>query len=103
MPRIPNTAAHEASLCRIQTSGLGGMKPNTVVVGWPNSWRKKEDDGTQVFVNAIRYAAFSKPNIFPYTREVFVEKVQRKYNIVKNNLCHKRLISEFLSSFCLSP
>jgi hypothetical protein len=41
------------------------MKPNTVVVGWPNSWRKKEDDGTQVFVNAIRYAAFSKPNIFP--------------------------------------
>jgi hypothetical protein len=42
------------------------MKPNTVVVGWPNSWRKKEDDGTQVFVNAIRYAAFSKSNIFPY-------------------------------------
>jgi hypothetical protein len=52
------------------------MKPNTVVVGWPNSWRKKEDDGTQVFVNAIRYAAFSKPNILPYTREVFAEKVQ---------------------------
>jgi hypothetical protein len=45
-------------------------------VGWPNSWRKKEDDGTQVFVNAIRYAAFSKPNIFPFTREVFVQKVQ---------------------------
>jgi hypothetical protein len=39
---------------RVQTSGLGGMKPNTVIVGWPNSWRKKEEDGTQVFVNAIR-------------------------------------------------
>ena len=40
---------------RIQTSGLGGMKPNTVIVGWPNSWRKKEENGTQVFVNSIRY------------------------------------------------
>jgi len=39
---------------------LGGMKPNTVVVGWPNSWRKKEEDGTQVFVNAIRSAANAK-------------------------------------------
>ena len=24
------------------------MKPNTVVVGWPNNWRKREDDGTRV-------------------------------------------------------
>ena len=31
-----------------QTTGLGGMKPNTVVVGWPNNWRKREDDGTRV-------------------------------------------------------
>ena len=32
----------------MQTTGLGGMKPNTVVVGWPNNWRKREDDGTRV-------------------------------------------------------
>ena len=32
----------------LQTTGLGGMKPNTVVVGWPNNWRKREDDGTRV-------------------------------------------------------
>merc|ERR1719228_2582232 len=44
----------------IQTSGLGGMKPNTVVIGWPNSWRKKEDDGTKVFVDTIRNAASGK-------------------------------------------
>ena len=30
------------------------MKPNTVIVGWPNSWRKAEDDGTKVFVDTIR-------------------------------------------------
>lgn len=44
----------------IQTSGLGGMKPNTVIVGWPNSWRKAEDDGTKVFVDTIRNAANGK-------------------------------------------
>jgi len=44
----------------IQTTGLGGMKPNTVVVGWPNNWRKREDDGTRVFVNTIRAAAAGK-------------------------------------------
>uniref|UniRef100_A0A3Q3LUZ9 Solute carrier family 12 member 6 n=1 Tax=Mastacembelus armatus TaxID=205130 RepID=A0A3Q3LUZ9_9TELE len=27
----------------IQSSGLGGMKPNTVVMGWPHAWRQSED------------------------------------------------------------
>ena len=45
---------------RIQTAGLGGMKPNTVVLGWPNSWRKKEEDSWRVFVDTIRYAAAAK-------------------------------------------
>jgi len=45
---------------RIQTAGLGGMKPNTIVLGWPNSWRKKEDDSRLVFVDTIRNAAAAK-------------------------------------------
>jgi len=26
---------------RIQTAGLGGLKPNTVMIGWPYGWREK--------------------------------------------------------------
>ena len=49
------------TLCfRIQTAGLGGMKPNTIVLGWPNSWRKKEEDSWRVFVDTVRNTAAAK-------------------------------------------
>ena len=48
------------NICRVQTCGLGGMKPNTVILGWPNSWRKREDDSTKVFVDTIRNAGAGK-------------------------------------------
>ena len=36
------------------------MKPNTVILGWPNSWRKREDDSTKVFADTIRNAGAGK-------------------------------------------
>lgn len=30
----------------IQSSGLGGLQHNTVLVGWPRNWRQKEDHQT---------------------------------------------------------
>merc|ERR1712045_213008 len=44
----------------IQGAGLGGMKPNTVILGWPNSWRKKEEDSWRIFVDTIRNTAAAK-------------------------------------------
>ncbi|CAH2018230.1 unnamed protein product [Acanthoscelides obtectus] len=39
----------------IQSAGLGGLKPNTVILGWPYGWRKCEDDRTwQIFLQAVR-------------------------------------------------
>ncbi|XP_034942488.1 solute carrier family 12 member 4 isoform X2 [Chelonus insularis] len=39
----------------IQTTGLGGMKPNTVILGWPYGWREPNDDKTwRVFIQAVR-------------------------------------------------
>ncbi|GBP79126.1 Solute carrier family 12 member 6 [Eumeta japonica] len=40
---------------RVQTTGLGGLKPNTVIVGWPYGWRQSEDERTwQVFLSTVR-------------------------------------------------
>ena len=48
------------SYSRIQGAGLGGMKPNTVILGWPNSWRKREEESWRVFVDTIRNTAAAK-------------------------------------------
>ena len=44
----------------IQGAGLGGMKPNTVILGWPNCWRKREEESWRVFVDTIRNTAAAK-------------------------------------------
>ncbi|KAM3841506.1 solute carrier family 12 member 5 isoform 1-T1 [Vipera latastei] len=39
----------------IQSSGLGGLQHNTVLVGWPRSWRSKEDHQTwRNFIELVR-------------------------------------------------
>ncbi|KAG7203194.1 hypothetical protein KM043_010300 [Ampulex compressa] len=39
----------------IQTTGLGGMKPNTVILGWPYGWRQSENERTwRVFLQTVR-------------------------------------------------
>ncbi|NWW11627.1 S12A5 protein, partial [Oreocharis arfaki] len=39
----------------IQSSGLGGLQHNTVLVGWPRSWRQKEDLQTwRNFIELVR-------------------------------------------------
>nr|XP_033797832.1 solute carrier family 12 member 4 [Geotrypetes seraphini] len=39
----------------IQSCGLGGMKHNTVVLGWPYGWRQSEDPRTwKTFIDTVR-------------------------------------------------
>ena len=40
----------------IQTAGLGGLKHNTVVCGWPDKW-KSNPDKHKTFISVIRHSA----------------------------------------------
>lgn len=44
----------------IQSAGLGGLKPNTVVVGWPYHWRDNGDESVKQFLRTIREVATCK-------------------------------------------
>ncbi|TDG40461.1 hypothetical protein AWZ03_013123 [Drosophila navojoa] len=41
----------------IQTIGLGGMKPNTVIIGWPYSWRQEGRYSWKTFIQTVRTVA----------------------------------------------
>ncbi|XP_024081059.1 solute carrier family 12 member 4 isoform X3 [Cimex lectularius] len=45
----------------IQTTGLGGMKPNTVILGWPYGWRQTENERTwHTFLKSVRNVAAAR-------------------------------------------
>ncbi|XP_011305811.1 solute carrier family 12 member 4 isoform X2 [Fopius arisanus] len=64
----------------IQTTGLGGMKPNTVILGWPYGWRQSEDDHWRTFLQTVRNVTTSRMavlvpkgiNFFPDSTEKVV-------------------------------
>lgn len=49
-------------LCHlIQTAGLGGMKHNTVIMGWPFGWRQGTvDKNCRTFIETVRHVAAGK-------------------------------------------
>ncbi|XP_076233793.1 solute carrier family 12 member kcc isoform X2 [Calliopsis andreniformis] len=68
----------------IQTTGLGGMKPNTVILGWPYGWRQSEDQRTwRVFLQTVRAVAAARMallvpkgiNFFPDSTEKVVGNI----------------------------
>lgn len=45
----------------IQTAGLGGLKHNTVILGWPYGWRQSPDERSwKVFIETVRNVSASK-------------------------------------------
>ncbi|XP_053986701.1 solute carrier family 12 member 4 isoform X2 [Hylaeus volcanicus] len=65
----------------VQTTGLGGMKPNTVILGWPYGWKQSQDERTwRVFLQTVRAVAAARMallvpkgiNFFPDSTEKVV-------------------------------
>jgi solute carrier family 12 (potassium/chloride transporter), member 4/6 len=55
---MTNRDKHEIS---VQTTGLGGLKPNTVILGWPYGWRQDEDKRSwQAFLQTVRTISASR-------------------------------------------
>lgn len=68
----------------VQTAGLGGLKPNTVILGWPYGWRQSEDDRTwQVFLETVRNVTAARMallvpkgiNFFPDTTDKVIGNI----------------------------
>ncbi|XP_061429102.1 solute carrier family 12 member 7 isoform X1 [Lethenteron reissneri] len=66
----------------VQSSGLGGLRPNAVVMGWPFGWRQNEDSRTwKTFIETVRittaahHALLVAKNIalFPGNQERFAD------------------------------
>ncbi|XP_077866597.1 solute carrier family 12 member 6-like [Saccoglossus kowalevskii] len=66
----------------IQTCGLGGLKHNTVVVGWPYGWRQATNEKSwKVFIDTVRVVSSNKNallvpkniHLFPENSEKFEE------------------------------
>ena len=62
----------------MQTAGMGGLRPNTVVLGWPYGWRHQADaKAHRVFLESVRNTSANKMallvpkgiNFFPTNNE----------------------------------
>ncbi|XP_013394889.1 solute carrier family 12 member 6 isoform X4 [Lingula anatina] len=65
----------------IQTAGLGGLKHNTVVVGWPYGWRQSEDEKSwRVFIGTVRsVSAAQLALLVPKNINMYPESQNEKY------------------------
>nr|XP_037867149.1 solute carrier family 12 member 4 isoform X4 [Bombyx mori] len=56
-PNVPDGLSH-----LVQTTGLGGLKPNTVIVGWPYGWRRAEEPEPRHrgFLHTVRAVASAR-------------------------------------------
>ncbi|XP_025993316.1 solute carrier family 12 member 4 isoform X2 [Solenopsis invicta] len=77
-----NTVEGLSSL--IQNTGLGGLKPNTVILGWPYGWRQSEEERTwRVFLQTVRSVSAAKMalvvpkgiNFFPDSSEKIIGNI----------------------------
>lgn len=85
---------------RVQTMGLGGLKPNTVILGWPYGWSKARHDRSWLnFLETVRTVSASRMallvpkgiNCFPESTEKVIFKFKKKLK-ENTNIFPRRLL-----------
>lgn len=68
----------------IQSCGLGGMKHNTVVLGWPYGWRQSEDPRAwKTFIGKFKEWLASFLDFFSF----FPSMIQVSFSMVNSSVC----------------
>lgn len=62
-----------------QASGLGRLKPNTLVLGFKNDWRDGDMMNVETYISMIQYVAALWPHFF----------VQYSKDIIRHNKLHE--------------
>ena len=61
-------------LIRLQTAGLGGLKPNTILMGWPEHWKSK--NSYENFSRVVRCATVLRQSVL-VARGTFPQRKQK--------------------------
>jgi len=70
--------------CRIQGAGVGGLRHNTVLLGWPNNWRRGAKS-YKAFIGKYMYNNFRSLRNFHFFHSFIICTVRNKSDELRDD------------------